>query len=111
MTESSADSSSVRFWLWLVAIAALGLAGRVGYIIAFSSRLNFGLDSVWYQLEGGALASDRYVLSAEGTAGVVLNDTLALELGYRWMNLSFHETTNEGDLTLTGPFLNVSVIF
>ena len=57
MTESSTDSPSVRFWPWLVAIAALGLAGRVGYIIVFSSRLNFGLDSVWYQLEGGALAS------------------------------------------------------
>ena len=57
MTDSSADSSSVRFWRWLTVIAALGLAARVGYILGFSSHLNFGLDSVWYQLEGGALAS------------------------------------------------------
>ena len=57
MTESSADSSSVRFWPWIGCIAALGLATRVGYILGFSSHLNFGLDSVWYQLEGGALAS------------------------------------------------------
>ena len=57
MTESSADSSSVRFWPWIAAIAAVGLAVRVGYILGFSSHLNFGLDSVWYQLEGGALAS------------------------------------------------------
>ena len=57
MTDSSADSSSVRFWRWVAVIAALGLAARVGYILGFSSHLNFGLDSVWYQLEGGALAS------------------------------------------------------
>ena len=57
MTESCADSSSVRFWPWLGCIAALGLAARVGYILVFSSHLNFGLDSIWYQLEGGALAS------------------------------------------------------
>ena len=47
----------MRFWPWIAAIAALGLAARVGYILGFSSHLNFGLDSVWYQLEGGALAS------------------------------------------------------
>ena len=57
MTDSSADSSSVRFWRWVAVITALGLATRVGYILGFSSHLNFGLDSVWYQLEGGALAS------------------------------------------------------
>ena len=55
MTDSSADSSSVRFWRWVAVIAALGLAARIGYILGFSSHLNFGLDSVWYQLEGGAL--------------------------------------------------------
>jgi len=63
------------------------------------------------KFEGGLVDTDRYVISVEATAGVMLNNTLALELGYRWMNLSFHETTNEADLTLMGPFLNVSLIF
>ncbi len=57
MTEPSADSSAGRFWPWIAAVVAFGLALRVGYILGFSSHLNFGLDSVWYQLEGGALAS------------------------------------------------------
>ncbi len=63
------------------------------------------------RLAGGALADDRYVIDAEASVGVTLGSVASFDVGYRWMNLSFDETTNEGDLTLYGPFAGLSIVF
>lgn len=71
----------------------------------------FGWLHLGARASGGLLASDRYVVDVEASAGVRLWGNLGLDVGYRVMNLSFHETTNEGDMTLYGPFASVSVEF
>jgi hypothetical protein len=46
----------------LAGISAAGFIVRVGYVLAFSDRIQFGLDSIWYQLVSGTVASgDGYV--------------------------------------------------
>lgn len=52
----------MRFVVALSGIAVAGFAVRVVYVLSFSSHLHFGLDTVWYQLVGGTIASgDGYV--------------------------------------------------
>jgi 4-amino-4-deoxy-L-arabinose transferase-like glycosyltransferase len=46
----------------LACITAFGFGVRVAYVLAYSDRISFGLDSVWYQLVSGTLVSgDGYV--------------------------------------------------
>ncbi len=71
----------------------------------------FGVFHVAGRASGGLLASDRYVVDLEASVGVTLWKTLSLDVGYRWMNFAFHETTNEADLTLYGPFAGISLAF
>jgi hypothetical protein len=43
-------------------ITVFGFGVRVAYVLAYSDRISFGLDSVWYQLVSGTLVSgDGYV--------------------------------------------------
>ena len=70
-----------------------------------------GAFHVGVRAAGGLLAEDRYIVDLELSLGVELLDRLSLDVGYRLMNLSFHETTNEGDLTLYGPFASVGLEF
>jgi len=71
----------------------------------------FGVFHVAGRASGGLLASDRYVVDLEASVGVTLWKTLSLDVGYRWMNFAFHETTNEADWTLYGPFAGISLAF
>src|SRR4051812_34909960 len=41
----------------LAAISGFGLVVRVTYVELFSSHINIGLDSIWYQLESATIAS------------------------------------------------------
>jgi hypothetical protein len=60
---------------------------------------------------GGLLASDRYAIDLEATAGVRLGRAVTLDVGYRWMKFVFHETTNEADMTFQGPLVALTVVF
>ena len=42
---------------------------------------------------------------------VLAIDRVSIDVGWRWMDFHFRETTNEADLTCSGPFLAVSVTF
>jgi len=42
----------------VAAISAASLAIRVAYVVTFSSRIQVGLDSVWYQLVSGSIANN-----------------------------------------------------
>jgi len=57
----------------------------------------------------GVLASDRYALDFSPELRRRLWDRWTLAVGYRWLELVFHETTNRGDLTAQGPFVSVSL--
>ena len=80
-------------------------------VATLSAEGSFEGFRVGARVDGGLLASDRYVVDAEASVGLKLWNVATLDVGYRWMNLSFHETTNEGDLTLYGPFAGVSIEF
>lgn len=96
-TDSDLDES--RSFSHVLPVATLAAEGA------------FGVFHVAGRASGGLVASDRYVVDLEASVGVTLWKTLSLDVGYRWMNFSFHETTNEADLTLYGPFAGISIAF
>ncbi|MEY2451129.1 MAG: hypothetical protein QOD92_703 [Acidimicrobiaceae bacterium] len=49
----------VSFGQALAGISAAGLAIRIAYVVTFASRLQVGLDSVWYQLVSGSIAANK----------------------------------------------------
>ncbi len=49
----------VGFFWWLVAIMVIGLMARVGYLWIVGPHLKLGLDSTWYDLQAGTLASGK----------------------------------------------------
>src|SRR5437016_4346557 len=49
---------SLSFRARLTVISSAGLAIRVAYVQTFSSRINVGADSVWYQLVSGSIAGN-----------------------------------------------------
>jgi hypothetical protein len=80
-------------------------------VATLAAEGSFGLFHVAGRASGGLLATDRYVVDLEAAVGVTLWSTLSIDVGYRWMNFAFHETTNEADLTLYGPFAGISLAF
>jgi hypothetical protein len=125
--------------LWSAAMADLR-GGLRGYIWTFDSELKstgpagaldesrsfthalpagfFSLQGAWgdFRLRGtaagGLLASDRYVADFEGGVGYALfNDHAQVDVGYRWLRLDFHETTNLGALTESGLLVSLSARF
>jgi hypothetical protein len=71
----------------------------------------FGAFTLGATLQGGLLDDDRFVIDAEGRIGLRIANRVQAELGYRWMRFAFHATTNVGDLTFHGPFVQVSIDF
>lgn len=71
----------------------------------------FGAAFLEERLGAGLLGSDRYEIDAEGGAGVALGAHAEIAAGYRWSRLRFHETTNTGDLTMSGPALRIGLRF
>jgi hypothetical protein len=45
-----------RFWVLLSAVAALGVAGRVAYVLAVARDVPLGNDATWYFLQSGSIA-------------------------------------------------------
>ena len=71
-----------------------------------SGLLRVGIDA-----SGGFVGEDRSVVDLSGFVGVHVLDRVSIDVGWRWMDFHFRETTNEADLTCSGPFLAVSVTF
>jgi hypothetical protein len=80
-------------------------------VATFAAHHRFGNFAVSAGARGGLIDTDRYAIDLE--AGVAWQPTpfMVLSLGWRWMNFAFHETTNVGDLTFSGPYLGLSASF
>jgi hypothetical protein len=52
-------SGNRRFVLWLAAIAFLGFAARVAYVLVIGRHLTFGFDAIWYELQAGTVATGK----------------------------------------------------
>lgn len=59
MTSWSERLRRVSFRQALSGICAAGLAIRVAYVVTFSSHIQPGLDSAWYQLVSGSIADNK----------------------------------------------------
>ena len=73
-----------------------------------------GIGGAWVvrgALRYGTVGSDRYMFEAEAGVGVELFSHLGLELGWRYMQFSFVETTNLADMAFNGPYFGVSYTF
>ena len=62
-------------------------------------------------LTAGYLGSDRSVVEIQAGVGTLLWKGLHLDVGYRYQDLTFHETTNQGDLAASGPFVAAWMVF
>lgn len=58
---------------------------------------------------GTMFESDRYLVDLEAAIGIRLWQRLTLDVGWRYWNLVFHETTNEGNFKASGPFVELSI--
>ncbi len=125
--------------LWSAAVADLR-GGIRGYIWTFDSELKgtgpggvldqsrsfthavpagvFSLQGAWGDIRiggtaaGGLLASDRYVADFEAGVGYsLLGNHAQVDIGYRWLRLDYHETTNVGALTESGLLVSLSARF
>lgn len=80
-------------------------------VATFSGEHRFGNWKVAGGVNVGGLATDRYVVDLEASAGVRLFGHLDLEVGYRWMEFDFHETTNKASMNFSGPFAGIAYEF
>ncbi len=48
-----------RFALWLAAVAVLGLAARVTYVLVIGRHVALGFDAIWYELQAGTVATGK----------------------------------------------------
>jgi 4-amino-4-deoxy-L-arabinose transferase-like glycosyltransferase len=62
-----------RWWLAVAAVAFLGLAVRVGYVLVVLADVPPGLDAIWYQLQGGSIRNGTgYVVPRSWLTGVLI---------------------------------------
>jgi hypothetical protein len=97
--EGGPAGKSSRGFTHVYPLATVEAKTRIG-ALALGTSVGFGM-----------LADDRYVIDAEAHAGIRIGRNLEIDLGYRWMNFAFHETTNVADLVFHGPFLQISFDF
>ncbi len=76
-----------------------------------SGQLRFGILHLNDSFVLGGLSLERSIIDTAGSAGVRLWNHLDLDLGYRAMHFDMTETTNDGDLTVHGPFFQLSITF
>ncbi len=63
------------------------------------------------EFQGGLLGSDRRIVDLEAGFVTLLGERLNLDIGYRYRDFRFHETTNTGELVAHGPFLAAWMAF
>lgn len=59
---------------------------------------------------GGYLGSEQALIDAEGFIGISA-DPIDLDIGWRIMHFDLSATTNKGDVTIHGPFAQLSIRF
>lgn len=116
--EGAEVRAGVSAWWWTFEQRLQGLDSGLNESRDFSHVLpvaNVSAEGTWQWLHGFARASygivgaDRWALDLAVGGGVRLLDHFTIDLGWRWFRFVFDETTNEGDLTFTGPFLEVGI--
>lgn len=69
----------------------------------------FGALHLTGRVGGGWIGEHRYAIDLAGGVGVRLWDRLTLDVGWRWTRFVFDETTNEGDLVFSGPYVGLGL--
>ena len=119
-TPSSSLRAGIAGWIWRYQGSLENLDGPEDQSRSFTHVLPvahvaadaaFGVLHVAARAAGGWIGTDRYVIDLSGGIGVRLWDRLSLDLGWRWTRFVFDETTNEGDLVFSGPYVGLTVDF
>lgn len=117
-TPSSSLRAGIAGWVWRYQGSLENLDGPEDQSRSFTHVLPvahvaadaaFGVLHVAARAAGGWIGTDRYAIDLSGGVGVRLFDRLSLDLGWRWTRFVFDETTNEGDLVFSGPYVGLTV--
>lgn len=119
-SPSSSLRAGIAGWVWRYQGSLENLDGPEDQSRSFTHVLPvahvaadaaFGVLHLTARASGGWIGTDRYVIDLSGGVGVRLWDRLSLDLGWRWTRFVFDETTNEGDLVFSGPYVGLTVDF
>jgi hypothetical protein len=119
-TPSTRVRAGIAGWIWRFQGSLENLDGPEDQSRSFTHLLpvahlagdaTFGALHLTGRVAGGWIGAERHALDLAGGVGVRLWDRVSLEAGWRWTRFVFDETTNEGDLEFSGPYVGASVEF
>ena len=79
--------------------------------VALSFENRFGMWHVNGSALGAFVRNDRNIFDIEGSVGTRIWERVQIDAGYRWIRIDLNETTNDLDLAVQGPFLELSFRF
>jgi hypothetical protein len=120
LTPKFSARAGLSAWLWDFDQRMKGIDSGIDSERSFShvfplldlyGEYRFGWAHVGLRASGGGVASDRYIVDLEATVGARIGKSISIDVGYRWMQFDFHETTNLADMTFQGPSISISTVF
>lgn len=119
-TPTTQVRAGIAAWVWRYQGSLENLDGPEDQSRSFTHVLpvahlagdaTFGALHLTGRVAGGFIGADRYTIDLSGGVGVRLGRRLTLDVGWRWTQFVFDETTNEGNLVFSGPYVGLGFEF